>query len=47
MQFVFQVIRNVQPDIVMVELCPGRIHILKLDEKTLLEEARDINIPKV
>lgn len=43
----FQAIRNVQPDIVMVELCPGRIHILKLDEKTLLEEARDINISKV
>ncbi|KAJ6638559.1 TraB domain-containing protein [Pseudolycoriella hygida] len=41
------VIRNVQPDVVMVELCPGRIHILKLDEKTLLEEARDINIPKI
>jgi len=31
----------------MVELCPSRIHILKLDEKTLLEEAKSINIPKV
>lgn len=31
----------------MVELCPSRVHILKLDEKTLLEEAKSINIPKV
>lgn len=41
------VIRNVRPDIVMVELCPARIHILKHDEKTLLEEARDINFAKI
>ncbi|XP_030370460.1 traB domain-containing protein [Scaptodrosophila lebanonensis] len=41
------VIRNVRPDVVMVELCPSRIHILKLDEKTLLEEAKNINIPKI
>ncbi|XP_043068256.1 traB domain-containing protein isoform X1 [Drosophila bipectinata] len=41
------VIRNVRPDVVMVELCPSRIHILKLDEKTLLEEAKSINIPKI
>lgn len=41
------VIRNVRPDIVMVELCSSRIHILKHDEKTLLEEARDINLTKV
>lgn len=44
--FVPQVIRNVRPDVVMVELCPSRVHILKLDEKTLLEEAKNINIPK-
>lgn len=31
----------------MVELCASRIHILKHDEKTLLEEARDINVAKV
>lgn len=41
------VIRNVRPDIVMVELCPARIHILNHDEKTLLEEARDINFAKI
>ena len=43
----FQVIRNVRPDIVMVELCPSRIHILKHDEKTLLEEAKNFNMAKV
>lgn len=41
------VIRNVQPDVVMVELCPSRVHILRHDEKTLLEEAKDINLTKV
>lgn len=41
------VIRNVRPDIVMVELCSSRIHMLNLDEKTLLEEARDISFAKV
>lgn len=41
------VIRNVRPDIVMVELCASRIHILKHDEKTLLEEAKSINLAKI
>lgn len=41
------VIRNVRPDIVMVELCSSRVHILKHDEKTLLEEASEINLTKV
>lgn len=41
------VIRNVQPDVVMVELCSSRIHMLNHDEKTLLEEARDINLAKI
>uniref|UniRef100_A0A336MYB0 CSON009472 protein n=2 Tax=Culicoides sonorensis TaxID=179676 RepID=A0A336MYB0_CULSO len=41
------VIRNVQPDVVMVELCPSRVHILRHDEKTLLEEAKDINLTKI
>lgn len=41
------VIRNVRPDVVMVELCPSRIHILKLDEKTLLEEAKSFNLAKI
>ncbi|KAI8119654.1 TraB domain-containing protein [Lucilia cuprina] len=33
--------------VVMVELCPSRIPILKLDEKTLLEEAKNFNIAKI
>ncbi|XP_059610107.1 traB domain-containing protein [Phlebotomus argentipes] len=41
------VIRNVRPRIVVVELCGSRIHILKYDEKTLLEEAKDINMSKL
>ncbi|XP_037949120.1 traB domain-containing protein isoform X2 [Teleopsis dalmanni] len=41
------VIRNVRPDVVMVELCPSRIHILKLDEKSLLEEAKSFNLTKI
>lgn len=31
----------------MVELCASRIHILKYDEKTLLEEAGDISLSKI
>lgn len=41
------VIRNVKPDVVMVELCAARIHMLNLDENSLLEEARDINFAKM
>ncbi|TMW48857.1 hypothetical protein DOY81_006051 [Sarcophaga bullata] len=41
------VIRNVRPDVVMVELCPSRIPILKLDEKTLLEEAKNVNLARI
>ncbi|XP_055640323.1 traB domain-containing protein [Toxorhynchites rutilus septentrionalis] len=41
------VMRNVQPNLVMLELCPSRVHILKYDEKTLMEEAKDINLAKI
>lgn len=41
------VIRNVRPRVVMVELCASRLHILKYDEKTLLEEAKDISMAKL
>lgn len=41
------VIRNVLPRAVVVELCDSRVHILKHDEKTLLEEAKDINMQKI
>ena len=42
-----QLIQAVQPDVVMVELCKGRLSILQLDEETLLEEAKDLNMEKL
>lgn len=36
-----------QPDVVVVELCQYRVSMLKMDEKTLLKEAKDINLEKV
>lgn len=41
------VMRNVRPNVVMLELCPSRVHILKYDEKTLLEEAKEMNLAKM
>uniref|UniRef100_A0A3P8VKF8 TraB domain containing n=2 Tax=Cynoglossus semilaevis TaxID=244447 RepID=A0A3P8VKF8_CYNSE len=40
-------IRAVQPDVVVVELCQYRVSMLKMDETTLLKEAKDINLEKV
>ncbi|TRY85230.1 hypothetical protein DNTS_009268, partial [Danionella cerebrum] len=40
-------IQAVQPDVVVVELCQYRVSMLKMDEKTLLKEAKDINLEKV
>lgn len=42
-----QTIRAVQPDVVVVELCQYRVSMLKMDENTLLKEAKDINMEKV
>lgn len=42
-----QTIRAVQPDVVVVELCQYRVSMLKMDESTLLREAKDINLDKV
>ncbi|CAH1117931.1 unnamed protein product, partial [Phaedon cochleariae] len=42
-----KVISNVLPHIVVVELCNSRTHILSLDEATVLEEAKNINMQKV
>uniref|UniRef100_A0A182NCP2 TraB n=1 Tax=Anopheles dirus TaxID=7168 RepID=A0A182NCP2_9DIPT len=41
------VMRNVRPHVVMLELCPSRVHILKYDERTLLEEAKEMNLAKM
>ncbi|XP_022095909.1 traB domain-containing protein-like [Acanthaster planci] len=46
-QDVAELIWAVQPDIVMVELCKGRLSILQLDEETLLEEAKELNMEKL
>lgn len=42
-----QTIQAVQPDVVVVELCQYRVSMLKMDENTLLKEAKDINLEKV
>ncbi|KAM9808221.1 traB domain-containing protein [Neosynchiropus ocellatus] len=44
---VARTIRAVQPDVVVVELCQYRVSMLKMDENTLLKEAKDINLEKV
>lgn len=44
---VMRTIRAVQPDLVMVELCPNRISILSMDEQTLLREAKNMNSQKI
>nr|CAD7411899.1 unnamed protein product [Timema cristinae] len=41
------IIQAVQPHIVLVELCKARVNILQLDEKTILEEAKNINFDKI
>uniref|UniRef100_A0A3Q3IIW8 TraB domain containing n=1 Tax=Monopterus albus TaxID=43700 RepID=A0A3Q3IIW8_MONAL len=40
-------IRAVQPDVVVVELCQYRVSMLRMDENTLMREAKDINLEKV
>ncbi|XP_014209792.1 traB domain-containing protein [Copidosoma floridanum] len=44
---VAKVIQAVQPHIVMVELCKDRIHVLQLDEKTILEESKNLKMNKI
>ncbi|KAK3578765.1 hypothetical protein CHS0354_035672 [Potamilus streckersoni] len=44
---VAKTIKATQPNVVVVELCHGRINILQLDESTLLEEAKNINLEKI
>ncbi|KAK9516948.1 hypothetical protein VZT92_024853 [Zoarces viviparus] len=46
-QDVATMIRAVQPDVVVVELCQYRVSMLKMDEITLLRDAKDINLDKV
>ncbi|KAL1491327.1 hypothetical protein ABEB36_011938 [Hypothenemus hampei] len=42
-----QVIRQVRPHLVLLELCPERTSILEIDENTLQEEAKGISMAKI
>lgn len=44
---VLRTIREVQPDFVMVELCPSRVSLLSMDEKTLLRETKQPTMEKL
>ncbi|KAJ8668158.1 hypothetical protein QAD02_009821 [Eretmocerus hayati] len=44
---VSRIIQAVQPHIIMVELCLDRIHVLQLDEETILEEAKNLSFSKI
>nr|CAI5833359.1 unnamed protein product [Callosobruchus analis] len=44
---VIKVIRNVRPHIVVLELCHSRTNMLSLDEETILEEAKNIDMQKI
>jgi pheromone shutdown protein TraB len=44
---VMELIRKVQPHRVVLELCPSRVNILKLDEETLLRESREMDTEKI
>ncbi|XP_018333937.1 traB domain-containing protein [Agrilus planipennis] len=44
---VIKVIRNVQPHIVMLELCKARTSILSFDEETILEESKNIDMQRI
>ncbi|MBW02506.1 TraB domain-containing protein, partial [Eschrichtius robustus] len=44
---VVKTIREVQPDVVVVELCQYRVSMLKMDERTLLREAKEISLEKL
>ncbi|KAF0883145.1 TRABD protein, partial [Crocuta crocuta] len=44
---VVKTIREVQPDVVVVELCQYRVSMLKMDETTLLQEAKEISLEKL
>uniref|UniRef100_A0A8C5MHZ4 TraB domain containing n=1 Tax=Leptobrachium leishanense TaxID=445787 RepID=A0A8C5MHZ4_9ANUR len=46
-QDVVKTIQEVQPDVVVVELCQYRVSMLKMDEETLLKEAKEINLEKL
>lgn len=42
-----KVIKNVKPDVVVLELCKSRDNILTLDEETILRESKNLNMDKI
>lgn len=46
-QDVAKVIRMAHPHVILVELCQSRVNILKMDEASILEEAKNINMRTV
>ncbi|XP_015784086.1 traB domain-containing protein [Tetranychus urticae] len=46
-QDVEQVIRHVRPNVVVLELCKSRLYILEYDEKTVLEEVKNMGVSKI
>ncbi|XP_036762642.2 traB domain-containing protein isoform X6 [Manis pentadactyla] len=44
---VVKTIREVQPDVVVVELCQYRVSMLKMDEAALLREAKELSLEKL
>jgi pheromone shutdown protein TraB len=44
---VIKVIQSILPHVVVLELCSSRTNILSLDEKTILEEAKNIDLQKI
>lgn len=44
---VAELIQRVKPNRVVIELCQDRSHILKLDEETVLREAKDMDMNKL
>lgn len=44
---VVKVMRTIKPHVVMLELCDSRTILLTLDEQTMLEEAKTLNLDNI
>ncbi|CAD5119381.1 DgyrCDS7995 [Dimorphilus gyrociliatus] len=44
---VIQTIQKVKPDVIVLELCASRRHVLSMDKETLLKEASELTIAKI
>lgn len=41
-----QIVQAVRPHVITVELCVSRVHVLELDEETILEQAKNLTFGK-